>query len=59
MLVESDDAESLSAAVTKIAADRNFAQRLIDNARRTVTGELSFDSCLASTISLYNGMLLK
>lgn len=59
MLVESDDAESLSAAVRKIAADRTFAQWLADNARSTVAGEFSFDTCLASTISLYSRMVLK
>jgi glycosyltransferase involved in cell wall biosynthesis len=59
ILVESDDAESLSAAVKKIEADRGFAKRLADNALATVTGELSFDSCLASTISLYSGMVHK
>jgi glycosyltransferase involved in cell wall biosynthesis len=59
MLVDSDDAESLSAAMKKIAADRNLAARLAENARSTVTGELSFDSCLASTISLYRAMVLK
>lgn len=59
VLVDSDDAESLAAALKKIAADRSFAARLAENARCTVTGELSFDSCLASTISLYGAMVLK
>ncbi|GFE85462.1 glycosyltransferase [Steroidobacter agaridevorans] len=59
MLVDSDDAESLAAALKKLAADRSFAERLAANARATVTGELSFDSCLASTISLYSAMVVK
>jgi glycosyltransferase involved in cell wall biosynthesis len=59
LLVDSGDAESLSAAVKKIAADRSFAERLANNARSTVMGELSFDSCLASTISLYRAMIVK
>jgi glycosyltransferase involved in cell wall biosynthesis len=59
LLVESDDAEALAAAVRRIAADRRFAKMLADNARSTLSGELSFDHCLASTIALYNGMVLK
>lgn len=59
LLVASDDAESLSAALKKIAADRGLARRLAENARSTVSDELSFDRCLQSTISLYSGMIPK
>lgn len=59
MLVDSGDAASLAAALTKIAADPSLARRLAENARSTVTGELSFERCLASTITLYRAMVLK
>lgn len=59
LLVDSDDAGALAAALQRIASDRTFAARLAENARATVTGELSFDSCLSGTISLYRTMVLK
>lgn len=59
LLADSNDAMSLAAAMTRIASDRGLAQRLAANARATVSGELSFTRCLASTISLYRGMLSK
>jgi glycosyltransferase involved in cell wall biosynthesis len=59
LLVASNDAKSLSAAIIRIVDDRAFAKQLATNAHATVSGELSFDHCLASTISLYRGTILQ
>lgn len=59
LLVDSDDARALSIALRKIATDRTLAQRLVDNARATVANELSFERCLANTISLYSELVAK
>lgn len=59
LLVESDDATSLAAAVVKIAADKAFAHTLVENARLSLTNELSFENSLAGTISLYRETVSK
>jgi glycosyltransferase involved in cell wall biosynthesis len=59
LLVEPDDANSLAAAVMRISADSAFARMLAKNARSTLLNELSLESCLAGTISLYRETVLK
>jgi glycosyltransferase involved in cell wall biosynthesis len=54
LLVESDDAEALSAAMIKVATDPKLGQRLAENARSAVANEFSFERCLSNTISLYS-----
>ncbi len=59
LLVEPEDARSLAAAVVRIAADKAFAHMLAENARSSLTNELSFESSLAGTISLYRETVSK
>jgi glycosyltransferase involved in cell wall biosynthesis len=56
LLVEPDDAASLTRLLTRLLADREYAQRLAEAGQNRALGTFDLDSCVRGTLALYQNL---